>query len=239
MSKKRTYLKKNLFNRSPLQVVGSFDKTAICFPTETPLSFRSIFQNHEKNIQKNSKQMCVFKMILRTLRKQCRQLGWKKLEQRLICDSCPAMMEKNVWRTFFSPQTGQIDKQKAVLTTRPTKVCRNDKKTRLMLNDDLKKTFSIKNFFNRSPWTRGKQFWQPCYLFSGKKTLDFFAQCPQLINETNKCLSELFYVHKLIPLTRRMQCRQLGQKKWTMTDQFAINAQKWCEKKVFDKKFSQ
>ena len=142
--------------------------------------------------------------------------------------------EKKFLTTIFSPQTGLIDKQKAVLTTGPTNFRRIDRKSSLNAQCwNRKRTFSKKKILcKKSPWTRGKPFWQRCRLFSEKR-LDFFAQGPQMINEANKGLSKRFSFVKLIPWTRKRQCRQLGRKKnRTKTDQFAINICNWWRKKI-------
>ena len=144
-AKKRIFSKKNLFNRSPWQVVISFDKTAICFPTEKPFIFRSMFEKDEKTYRKISKQMFVFKVILRTLRKQCRHLAEKKIDQRLI--NLRSMSKNNgekYLRKIFSLQTGQIDKQKAALTTDRQVFVEMTYRSRSMPNDE-KKNFSKKN----------------------------------------------------------------------------------------------
>ena len=166
--KKRIFSKKNLFNRSPWQVVISFDKTAICFPTEKPFIFRSMFEKDEKTYRKISKQMFVFKVILRTLRKQCRHLAEKKIDQRLI--NLRSMSKNNgekYLRKIFSLQTGQIDKQKAALTTDRQVFVEMTYRSRSMPNDE-KKNFS-KKIFTKSSWTRGKQLWQICRLFFDEK----------------------------------------------------------------------
>ena len=68
-----------------------------------------------------------------------------------------------------------------------------------------------------------------------QKSPDLFAHCPQMINETNKCFSKRFYTLKMIPWTRRIQCRQLGRKKnRKRTDQFAINVRNRWEKNLLD-----
>ena len=48
-AKKELFQKRNIFNRSPWQVVSSFDKTAICFPTKKPLISRSMFEKDKKH----------------------------------------------------------------------------------------------------------------------------------------------------------------------------------------------
>ena len=114
--------------------------------------------------------MLVFKVILRTLRKQCRHLAEKKIDQRLI--NLRSMSKNNgekYLRKIFSPQTDLIDKQKAVLTSGLTKFRRNDIQKLLNAQWWKKKNFFKKNFFKKCSWIRGKQMSQICRLFFWQK----------------------------------------------------------------------
>ena len=110
--------------------MSSLKKPASCLLSAKPLLFRSMFKNDEKHTSFLAKQMYVFKMILGTRRIQCRQLGRENSGQKLI--NLRSMSQNDVRKLFLtkkiSPQTGEIDKQKAILTFRTTKVSRNDKK---------------------------------------------------------------------------------------------------------------
>ena len=127
---KKNLLKEQSLQQISLTKVEQFWQNWLLFSDRKPLFFRSLFEKDEKTYKFFSKQMFVFKLILRTRRKQCRQLSHKKLEETPI--NLRSMSENDGRKNFLtekiSPQTGAIDKQKAVLTTRPTKIRRNDKK---------------------------------------------------------------------------------------------------------------
>ena len=168
--------KKNLFEKKISSTdlldkwLSVLTKLLFVFRQKKPFIFRSMFQKDEKTYKKFSKQMLVFKVILRTLRKQCRHLAEKKIDQRLI--NLRSMSKNNgekYLRKIFSPQTDLIDKQKAVLTSGLTKFRRNDIQKLLNAQWWKKKKFFKKNFFKKSSWIRGKQMWQICRLFFWQK----------------------------------------------------------------------
>ena len=84
------------------------------------------------------------------------------------------MGEKHVWQKKVIPQNVAMDRQKAVLTTPQRIVCRNARNEidQVSMMSE-KRTFSKEKFFQQISLTSGKQFWQNCYLFSDKKTVNF------------------------------------------------------------------
>ena len=123
----------------------------------------------------------------------------KKIEQRPI--KLRSITENDGRKNFLtkriSPQTGAIDKQKAVLTARPTKVSRKDWKSSLKAKWwNKKRTFSKKTSSKNHLGHVVSSLDKPvdCFL---EKSLDLFAQGTQMVNETNKVLTKRFYVLKL------------------------------------------
>ena len=104
-------------------------------------------------------------------------------------------MEKKNWTNIFSPETGLTDKQKTVLTSRPTNFCRKDRQNAINAQWSKKKKrffFEKKIPCKISPWTRGEQFWQPCRLFSEKKALIFWLKVRKgYIKQTKVCQNGL------------------------------------------------
>ena len=179
----------------------------------SPFTFQKSLKKQTKTLSKRS---YVLKMILRTRRKQCRQFSRKKIWTKTnnFWMNVQKWCEKNFLTKFFHnnlvwltnrKQYWQRDRQISVEMT---------ENVRSMPNAEIEKELSPKKILcKKSHWTRGKPFWQRCRLFS-EKSLDCFAQGTQMINETNKDLSKRFSFVKLIPWTRKRQCRQLGRKQF-------------------------
>ena len=137
---------------------------------------------------------------------------------------CKNDRRKNFLTQRFAPQTCAIDKRKAILTARPTKVSTNDKKTRSKPNNE-KKTFPKKllqkiildtwlavltkllTVFWKKPWFSRSRYANDK---RNKQSFDRTVLCPQID-----------------PWTRRMQCRQLG---WKYFEQRPINLRSISEK---------
>ena len=146
-----------------------------------------------------SKQLFVFKLIFRTRRKQCRQLGWKKIEQRPI--KLRSITEndgrKTFWRKEFHHKLVQLTIRKQYWRPDRQKLVERTKKARSKPNDEIKKrTFSKKTSSKNHLGHVVSSLDKPvdCFL---EKSLDLFAQGTQMINETNKVLTKRFYVLKL------------------------------------------
>ena len=142
--------------------------------------------------------------------------------------------EKKFWQKFCSPQTGLIDKQKAVLTTGLTKFRRNDIKKLLNAQWWKKKNFIKKNFFKKSSWIRGKQMWQICrFFFDKKKSLFLRSILEEHEKKKTKPLSKQSFVLKFFLWSRRMQFCQTNRNFFGKkgTDEFLLNFRKWWRKK--------
>ena len=183
--------------------------------------------------------MFVLKLILRTRGKQFRQLCQKNFEQRPI--NLRSMSKNDARKKFLTKKIFTINWcnwETESSTDNPTnKSLSNWQKNSLNAQwwNEKKIFFSKKNSSTDLLGHNVSSFDNAADCCP-KKSLDFFAQGLQMINETNKYFSKRFYVFKLTPWTRRMQCRQLGRKKFrTKTEIFAIYVQKLWEKKFLTK----
>ena len=183
----------------------------------------------------------VHKLIPLTRRMQCRQLGQKKMNHDWsICDQCPKMMrKKSFWQKIFTIKRVQLTNRKQYWRSDQQKFAKWQKKLAQCPMMKWKKDFFSKKNSSTDLLGHNVSSFDNAADCCPKKSLDFFAQGLQMINETNKYFSKRFYVFKLTPWTRRMQCRQLGRKKFrTKTEIFAIYVQKLWEKKILTKIFS-
>ena len=77
-AKKESFRKKSLQQISLTSGNQFWQNCYLFSDRKKPFNFRSMFEKDEKTYRKFSKQMFVLKVILQTLRKQCRPLGRKK-----------------------------------------------------------------------------------------------------------------------------------------------------------------
>ena len=80
--KKESFRKKSLHQISLTSGNPFWQNCYLFSDRKNRLIFRSMFEKDEKTYRKISKQMFVFKVILRTLRKQCRPFGRKKIRTK-------------------------------------------------------------------------------------------------------------------------------------------------------------
>ena len=82
-------------------------------------------------------------------------------------------------------------------------------KTLSIFNDEKRKELSREKKFNRSPWIRSKQIYNPtdCFL---TKNYSFFAQFSKSMKKTNKNIFKKKLCHQIDLWTCRIQFLQLN-----------------------------
>ena len=116
-----------------------------------------------------AKRFSFVKLIPWTRKRQCRQLGRKKIEQRLINLRSMSVIygEKKLDETFFT--TNWSNWQTESSTDIGTDRFSSKWHTRVAQCPMMKKSFFSKKIFTKYSWTRGKQLWQTCRLFFDEK----------------------------------------------------------------------
>ena len=231
--------KKNLFNRSPWQVVSSFGKTAKSLATEKAVNFSFNVREEWKNLQNKTKtDVCPqidpsdsWKAVSSTVPKKF----WTKTDKFAI--NVQKWCEKKVFdKKNFHHKLVQLRNRKQYWQSDQQEFVELTKKLAQCPMMKWKKDFFSKKNSSTDLLGHNVSSFDNAADCCPKKSLEFFAQGLQMINETNKYFSKRFYVFKLTPWTRRMQCRQLGRKKFrTKTEIFAIYVQKLWEKKFLTK----
>ena len=118
-----------------------------------PLIVRSKSEKDEKTYKKVSKQMFVFKLILRACRKQFRQLGWKNFEQRpIILRSMSKNDGKKIfWRKEFHHKLVQLTNRKQYWQRDRQTSVEMTKNCRSMPNDEKEEKLCQKKFSAKHP----------------------------------------------------------------------------------------
>ena len=204
-------------------------KLPIVFRRKKPLFLCLISIKHWKNKQK----LCQNKYMSSNWSCGLVQCSFVNLIERVskkgpVFAECPRMMrEKHFWQKKVLPQIVATHRQTAVLTTPQRSFCRKAKKKFAQVSMMSKKRiFSKKKSLQQISLTSGNQFWQNCYLFSDRKNRLFFVQCFRRMkkhtkNFQSRCLSSKWSFGLL-----ESSVATWPKKKWSKTDQFAIDVQK-------------
>ena len=155
IDEKKNFLNKKFFKKSSwTRGKQLWQSCRLFFEKKKPLFLRSFSKNPWKNKQK----LCQNKVMsskwsFRLVESSVVNLAERKFERRLIIFGWLSKndVKKNFWQKFCSPQTGLIDKQKAVLTSGLTRFRRNDIQKSLNAQWLKKKNFFAKNSLQSIP----------------------------------------------------------------------------------------
>ena len=112
--KKRIFSKKNLFNRSPWQVVISFlSKLLFVFRHKKPFFFVQCSRRMKKQTETFQSRCLSSKWSFGLLESSVVHLAEKNSNKDWsICDRCPKYWGKNIWRNFFYHNPAKLTNRK-------------------------------------------------------------------------------------------------------------------------------